>query len=161
MLKVGDRVKDLFGNKGIGTITRDHEGLWYIEFDNDGGFYPRYSHELERVNMESEIQLKIDQAIKDKEAIDKNISELQKQLEVNKIPDYLHVGMVFDVPSTGIMMVTSDTVGKYIMTHLEYPSGCWNSDVQFQPLCSEGLRDQLEKLGAIYLGRFEKVYKRV
>lgn len=86
---IGDRVKDLYFNRGMGTVVgRDLASTSYrIIFDAwlDWGKFTRYPRELERIEM-TELEQRREQVKKDIKSLQKNLDDLNKQIKEKEKP---------------------------------------------------------------------------
>jgi len=109
-----------------------------------------------------ECQNKLEQARKDQAAIENNVKELEEQFHRNT-PERVNVGEIYYLPNMGnTYMVTSDTMGRYILTVVGHGfyDGCYTGRIQTSPLYQSEMRDKLIEQDAEYLGQFGDLFMR-
>jgi len=96
---------------------------------------------------------RLKQAKSDREAIDNNIKEIEKQIEEEKFPNYISTSQVWEyhgdvvlINSIGYLYIANDINGDY-----------WGS-IANVPLASDRLLKVLKKMGAKYLGSRNEVF---
>ena len=108
-------------------------------------------------------QAKIDQA-----KIAASVRELEQQMENNKIPSWIELGMVFESPSSrNLFMVTRVNESAYLLTavHLSGqgygPNLVGNFAATFgETYFRETLRRKIVYRGMIYKGHFNDLFER-
>ena len=159
----------------LNNPIRTLEGTWvtsYLRNDGTVGAWKKgncywYSKEeaedfirdWERKNM-NDVEAKLEQAKKDRDAIEKNIRELEEKLKTN-VPMLVENGMVFKIDECLYMKYFNPSDESVNITSLNRWAGSWFGSPYKGKFTEEELRKRLIKSNAVYVGKFNDIFRKV